>query len=177
MYLAGTEEGLIHKCSCSYNEQFLDTYPGHTGPIYKLKWSPFSSDVFLSCSADWSIRLWNQQHSGPALNFLSTTKTVNDIAWSPYSPTVFCAVNEGAIEVWDLSVNTLDPLITNLASPSIKLGCCIFSENSNSILVGDSDGQVSIYQLRNVEESQDTTALQEIIATSLASVVEEDPNK
>ena len=29
-YLVCTEEGLIHKCSCSYNEQFLETYKGHT---------------------------------------------------------------------------------------------------------------------------------------------------
>ena len=29
-YLAGTEEGYIHKCSCSYNEQYLETYSGHT---------------------------------------------------------------------------------------------------------------------------------------------------
>ena len=29
-YLAATEDGLIHKCSCSYNEQYLDTYEGHT---------------------------------------------------------------------------------------------------------------------------------------------------
>ena len=29
-YLAGTEEGHIHKCSCSYNEQYLENYHGHT---------------------------------------------------------------------------------------------------------------------------------------------------
>ena len=29
-YLAGTEEGHIHKCSCSYNEQYLESYLGHT---------------------------------------------------------------------------------------------------------------------------------------------------
>ena len=29
-YLCGTEEGLIHRCSVSYNEQYLDTYSGHT---------------------------------------------------------------------------------------------------------------------------------------------------
>ena len=29
-YLAGTEEGHIHKCSCSYNEQYLESYHGHT---------------------------------------------------------------------------------------------------------------------------------------------------
>ena len=28
-YLACTEEGYIHKCSCSYNEQVLETYTGH----------------------------------------------------------------------------------------------------------------------------------------------------
>ncbi|EPQ08863.1 WD repeat-containing protein 78 [Myotis brandtii] len=34
IYLAGTEEGHIHKCSCSYNEQYLDTYRGHK--LWKL---------------------------------------------------------------------------------------------------------------------------------------------
>uniref|UniRef100_H0VQE0 Dynein axonemal intermediate chain 4 n=1 Tax=Cavia porcellus TaxID=10141 RepID=H0VQE0_CAVPO len=29
IYLTGTEEGHIHKCSCSYNEQYLETYRGH----------------------------------------------------------------------------------------------------------------------------------------------------
>ena len=33
IYLAGTEEGHIHKCSCSYNEQYLETYSAHkVGP-------------------------------------------------------------------------------------------------------------------------------------------------
>jgi hypothetical protein len=36
-YLVGTEDGTIHKCSCSYNEQYLDTYRAHTGPVYKVK--------------------------------------------------------------------------------------------------------------------------------------------
>ena len=29
-YLVGTEEGHIHRCSCSYSEQYLDSYFGHT---------------------------------------------------------------------------------------------------------------------------------------------------
>eukprot|EP00828_Plagiopyla_frontata_P044286 TRINITY_DN718_c0_g1_i4.p1 TRINITY_DN718_c0_g1~~TRINITY_DN718_c0_g1_i4.p1 ORF type:complete len:155 (-),score=22.37 TRINITY_DN718_c0_g1_i4:74-538(-) len=36
MYLASTEEGSIHKCSKSYAEQYLESYFGHTGPVYKL---------------------------------------------------------------------------------------------------------------------------------------------
>ena len=33
-------------------------------------------------------------------------KTVSSLIWSPYSSTVFACVNEGALEVWDLSQNT-----------------------------------------------------------------------
>lgn len=29
-YLAGTEDGLIHRCSCSYTEQYLKSFDGHT---------------------------------------------------------------------------------------------------------------------------------------------------
>ncbi|XP_063795210.1 dynein axonemal intermediate chain 4 isoform X2 [Pseudophryne corroboree] len=108
VYLAGTEEGHIHKCSCSYNEQFLDTYRAHKGPVYKLAWSPFSPDVFLSCAADWCIHLWRQDILKPILTFSSTTNAVHDIMWSPTLPLVFGAVNENRIEIWDLSVSTSD---------------------------------------------------------------------
>lgn len=32
-YFVSTDEGVIHKCSLAYNEQFLDTYFGHKGPV------------------------------------------------------------------------------------------------------------------------------------------------
>lgn len=35
-YLAGTEDGHIHRCSCSYNEQFLESYHGHTVSSFLL---------------------------------------------------------------------------------------------------------------------------------------------
>ena len=42
IYLVATEEGFIHKCSCSYNEQYLQTYTGHTGKfIFYSKYEPF----------------------------------------------------------------------------------------------------------------------------------------
>jgi len=177
MYLAGTEEGMIHKCSCSYNEQFLDTFIGHTGSVYKVKWSPFSEDIFLSCSSDWSIRVWEQSDTKPALNLLSTTKAVHDVCWSPYSSTVFCVVNEGAIEIWDLSVNILDPIIINLASSSTKMSSCTFANNSNSVVIGDSDGNVTVYQLRNVkdegrDEMKGATVLDKIINVSYTNLKE-----
>jgi WD40 repeat protein len=58
-YVTGTEEGSLHRCSVSYNEQYLDTYIGHQGPVHRVKFSPRWPNLFLSCSADWTIRLYH----------------------------------------------------------------------------------------------------------------------
>ncbi|XP_038608865.1 dynein intermediate chain 4, axonemal isoform X2 [Tachyglossus aculeatus] len=156
LYLAGTEEGYIHKCSCSYNEQFLDTYRGHKGPVYKIAWNPFYHDMFLSCSADWGINLWRQDTLKPFLSFCSTTQVVYDIAWSPKSPYIFAAVNESRVELWDLHTSTLDPLIVNMSNPGIKFTTVLFAKNTDCILVGDSDGQVIVFEIRNLTISDMT---------------------
>ncbi|XP_057356288.1 dynein axonemal intermediate chain 4 isoform X6 [Manis pentadactyla] len=150
IYLAGTEEGNIHKCSCSYNEQYLDTYRGHKGPVYKIAWNPFCHDVFLSSSADWGVIIWQQENPKPFLSFYPTTYVVYDVTWSPKSSYIFAAANENRVEIWDLHISTLDPLIVNVANPGIKFTTVLFAKQTDCLLVGDSDGQVVVYELRNM---------------------------
>uniref|UniRef100_A0A8C3KNK2 Dynein axonemal intermediate chain 4 n=1 Tax=Calidris pygmaea TaxID=425635 RepID=A0A8C3KNK2_9CHAR len=149
-YLAGTEEGHIHKCSCSSSEQFLKTYRGHKGPVYKVAWNPFSTDMFLSCSADWSIILWHQDSQTPTLTFNSTTTAVHDITWSPKSVFVFAAANESRVEIWDLGVSVLNPVISCIASPREKFMSVLFATNTDCLLVGDSKGEVGVFELQNL---------------------------
>ncbi|XP_004431634.1 PREDICTED: WD repeat-containing protein 78 [Ceratotherium simum simum] len=156
IYLAGTEEGHIHKCSCSYNEQYLDTYRGHKGPVYKIAWNPFCHDVFLSCSADWGVAIWQQETCKPFLSFYPTTYVVYDVAWSPKSSYIFAAANESRVEIWDLHISTLDPLIVNVANPGIKFTTVLFAKQTDCLLVGDSDGQVAVYELRNMPTALDS---------------------
>lgn len=116
VYFVGTEDGMIHKCSVSYNEQYLQTYCGHTGPVYQLLVSPFCSDIFLSCSGDWNIKLWSQSESKEVLNFRSVdlAHAVHGISWCPSDSTTFGSVAEdGRIEIWDLQQSILDPIITH----------------------------------------------------------------
>ncbi|KFQ51423.1 WD repeat-containing protein 78, partial [Pelecanus crispus] len=149
-YLAGTEEGHIHKCSCSCNEQFLETYRGHKGPVYKVAWNPFSTDMFLSCSADWSIILWHQDSQTPILTFSSATAFVHDVMWSPKSAFIFAAANESRAEIWDLSVSILNPVISCFASPGVKFTSVLFAKNTDCLLVGDCKGEVSVFELQNL---------------------------
>ncbi|XP_062412052.1 dynein axonemal intermediate chain 4 isoform X2 [Sardina pilchardus] len=48
IYLVGTEEGFIHKCSCSYNEQFLETYRGHRSRAPSIRSSGLPSALTSS---------------------------------------------------------------------------------------------------------------------------------
>ncbi|KFU85427.1 WD repeat-containing protein 78, partial [Chaetura pelagica] len=156
LYLAGTEEGHIHKCSCSGREQFLETYRGHNGPVYKVTWHPFSTDMFLSCSADRSIFLWHQETQTPLLTFTSTGAFVLDIMWSPKSAFIFAAANERRVEVWDLSISVFSPPISCSASPRGRFTSVLFATNTDCLLVGDSQGGVSVLELQNLPAPSST---------------------
>ncbi|XP_071293043.1 dynein axonemal intermediate chain 4 isoform X2 [Agelaius tricolor] len=147
IFLAGTEEGHIYCCSCSGKEQILGTYRGHEGPVYKVAWNPTSTDMFLSCSADWSILLWHRDSHTPLLTFTSVTAFVHDIKWAPQSALIFAAVNEKRVEIWDLSVSIFDPVLSCAASPEGNLSSLLFARNAECLLLGDSCGQVGVWLL------------------------------
>ena len=103
LFLVGTEEGKIHLCSKAYSGQYLETYEGHYLAVYSVKWNAFHPRVFLSCSADWTIKMWDKNVSRPIKSF-DLGCAVGDIEWAPYSSTVFSAVtSSGSMYVWDLS--------------------------------------------------------------------------
>jgi dynein intermediate chain 1 len=99
LFIVGTEEGKIHKCSKAYSGQYLETYQGHHMAVYSLKWNPFHPRVFISCSADWTVKIWDHNLSTPVLSF-DLGNAVGDVAWAPYSSTVFAAVtSDGKVTV------------------------------------------------------------------------------
>jgi dynein intermediate chain 1 len=59
LFLVGTEEGKIYKFSKAYNNQYLEVYEAHHMAIYSVKWNPYHPKVFMSCSADWTVKIWD----------------------------------------------------------------------------------------------------------------------
>uniref|UniRef100_A0A3Q1AS69 Dynein axonemal intermediate chain 4 n=1 Tax=Amphiprion ocellaris TaxID=80972 RepID=A0A3Q1AS69_AMPOC len=168
IYLAGAWEGLIHKCSCSNTQEFLETYHKHFCPVNYITWSPLSPDVFLSCSSDWTIQLWKQDQLNPVLGFTSTRGAVYDVRWSPKWATVFGAVNEQQLEIWDLKTRILDPVIVQPAAPGVTMTSLLFVQQTDCVVVGDSDGQVTIYQLKNlsVGEGSQVNVLEDLLRSA-----------
>ena len=89
-YVTGTEDGSVFRCSVSYNEQYLETYQGHEGPTYRLRFSNRWPNVFLSCSADWSMNLYHLNVKSSLLSIRATAENyaVNDLCWCPDNATV-----------------------------------------------------------------------------------------
>lgn len=57
LFVVGTEEGNIHECSKAYSGQYIKTYDGHHMAVNKVQWNPFHEDIFISCSADWTVKV------------------------------------------------------------------------------------------------------------------------
>lgn len=58
IYLVGTEEGNIYKCSTAYSSMFLLSYEAHHMAVYRIDFNRYNSDIFISCSGDWRVKIW-----------------------------------------------------------------------------------------------------------------------
>jgi WD40 repeat protein len=124
-YFVGTEDGLLARCSSSYTEQYLDTVQAHAGPVYRVRSSPFIPSALLTCSADWSIRLWSASHNASAsaagtpppvttYSHDDVHDAIVDVAWSPAVSTLFSSVSrDGYIQLWDAT--QLSPIVHHIS--------------------------------------------------------------
>uniref|UniRef100_A0AAX7W320 Dynein axonemal intermediate chain 1 n=1 Tax=Astatotilapia calliptera TaxID=8154 RepID=A0AAX7W320_ASTCA len=149
MFLVGTEEGKIHKCSKTYSSQFLETYDAHSMAVDTVKWNYFHPKVFVSCSSDWTVKIWDHTINTPMFVF-DLQAAVGDVAWSPYSSTVFAAVTtDGTVHVFDLSVNKYEAICQQLVvdKKKTKLTHVEFNPIHPVIIVGDDRGYVTSFKL------------------------------
>lgn len=147
LFIVGTEEGKIHKCSKAYSGQYLETYQGHHMAVYALKWNPFHPRVFISCSADWTVKIWDHNLPHPVSSF-DLGNAVGDVAWAPYSSTVFAAVtSDGKVHVFDLAENKHEPLCEQKVVKKSKLTHVSFNKRDPIIIVGDDKGVVNSLKL------------------------------
>eukprot|EP00359_Climacostomum_virens_P008697 CAMPEP_0204920000 /NCGR_PEP_ID=MMETSP1397-20131031/17134_1 /ASSEMBLY_ACC=CAM_ASM_000891 /TAXON_ID=49980 /ORGANISM="Climacostomum Climacostomum virens, Strain Stock W-24" /LENGTH=800 /DNA_ID=CAMNT_0052093647 /DNA_START=997 /DNA_END=3396 /DNA_ORIENTATION=- len=153
-YFIGTEEGTVHKCSISYNDD-LETYWGHAGPVYRVRCSPYWSHIMLTCSADWTAAVWNwRRDEVPALSIhsLDLQDSVNDIQWSPQSSTMFSLVaNDGRIEIWDLAHSNITPTVMHKSDDLTPRTMVRFCNDYPVLVSGNSRGVVEVYRLKNMD--------------------------
>ena len=149
MFLVGTEEGKIYKCSKSYSSQFLDTYDAHNMAVDAVLWNPYHTKVFMSCSSDWTVKIWDHTIKTPMFIY-DLNSAVGDVAWAPYSSTVFAAVTtDGKAHVFDLAVNKYEAICNQpvVAKKKNKITHVQFNPIHPIIIVGDDRGHIICLKL------------------------------
>ncbi len=158
IYVVGSEDGTLSRCSTSYSEKHLSHIKGHMGPITQVACSPHDTDTFLTSSADSTVKVWSvskKRHEMKEKLIIHPTNLlapVNDIAWSPCIDTLFALVGaDGRIEVWDISISKLDP-VADIPSKSQTMSgnertSVLFGSCGTIIIVGDEQGIVEVYKL------------------------------
>lgn len=164
LFLVGSEEGKIHTCSKAYSSQFLDSMDAHNMAVYKVRWNPYHPRIYITCSADWTVKIWevgtkttaDKNDSGPdsatkkPLFTFDLNNSVGDVAWAPYSSTVFAAVTaDGKLFVYDLNVNKYEPLCEQMIAQKkkTKLTHLEFNSSYPIVIVGDDRGVVTSCKL------------------------------
>lgn len=167
-YFVGGGDGSIIKCAVGYGEQSLDSYSGHTGPVYRLSISPFASQIFASCGADGTVRLWEESKSEAVVTWNIPSSHVVDISWSPIHPTLItAAASNGSVYLWNTAHSSLD-FVAELPVCHSSLSCISFSNKYPLLFVGEKDSsKLHVIFVRNFPLAPDPDYCEQELVSSL----------
>ncbi|KAI1260087.1 cytoplasmic dynein-like protein 1 intermediate chain 2 [Xylariaceae sp. FL1019] len=164
-FLLGSEEGPIYPChrydraGAKAGVDSRAAYRGHAAPVMSVDFHPARGpvdlgDLVLSCSLDWSVKLWKVRAPAATSTIVETAGTsipplldfvredvIYDVAWSPVRPGVFALVDgAGSLELWDITVETEIPVAKISPSPR-KDGRQLLSKSLNKVAWETAEGK------------------------------------
>ena len=137
--MVGTEEGNVYqahrydRAGAKAGLNQYDIYKGHTGPVMGLHFHPLVgpvdfSDLFLTCSVDWTVKLWRAKSltnaSGPpppslTTNLSSSASGKSTVAGSHVSAIApIYSFEEADDYVYDVKWHPLHPAVFGTADGS-----------------------------------------------------------
>ena len=92
---------------------FNANYEKHLGPVLGMSASPFVKRLFLSCSSDGQVRMYDILNHRPVTIFEpGYNEYLLDVQWSPFRPSVFATIsNLGNVYIYDLIQSKSSPTL------------------------------------------------------------------
>ncbi|XP_017324943.1 dynein, cytoplasmic 1, intermediate chain 2a isoform X4 [Ictalurus punctatus] len=156
-FVVGSEDGSVYT-SCRHGSKagISEMFEGHHGPItgihcHTAAGSVDFSHLFLTSSFDWTIKLWSTKNNKPLYSFEDNSDYVYDVMWSPVHPALFaCVDGVGHLDLWNLNNDTEVPTASVTVEGTPALNRLRWAQTGREIAVGDSDGQVLIYDVGEI---------------------------
>ncbi|KAL4707379.1 hypothetical protein ACJJTC_008564 [Scirpophaga incertulas] len=148
VYIVGTDEGCIHKCSMHYLNQHMDVYRVHTGPVYGIEISPFMNNLIITCGADNAVRLWLVGINDVIMT-LNCPAAVYGVTFCPINSTVILTISGNVLSIWDLRRKNHMPCAEYNFPSNVTLTFIKFSRSGDNVFVGDTSGKVHTFHLED----------------------------
>uniref|UniRef100_A0A0X3PSC6 Cytoplasmic dynein 1 intermediate chain 1 n=2 Tax=Schistocephalus solidus TaxID=70667 RepID=A0A0X3PSC6_SCHSO len=186
-YVVGSESGNIYtdqrhssrSGSTEGNAARNHPYKGHSTFVTSVATHPSPgpvsySNLFLSSSLDWTVRLWSVREQAPLNVFDDYSECVYDVCWSPIHPALFAAVDgTGRVDVWNLNNDMEVP--TARSHLPVNPGCsepaainkARWDSTGLFLAVGDDEGHVrvcSVAESLATPGADDWTILAQVLA-------------
>jgi len=168
-FVVGTEGGSVYKCFMHHNEhmanEFVEdiasgeglklrtpiksTYEGHAGPVHGVDCSSFQRNLFMTCGADGTARVYNVLQAKPVVVLEPSEVYLFSVRWSPFRPLV-CAVaaGDGRVFIYDLAASMLHPVksidVTGRRAPVHAIS---FNPKLKQYLAAGDGPRVKVYEM------------------------------
>lgn len=150
LYAISTDSGIVRLCSTAYHNTYVQTFcqNGHSMPVYGISWNTFNPDLLVSCSEDFTCKIWKRDRATPVYT-VDFGRTVSDVTFSPHVSTeIIAGTADGKIVVYDFNIRKETPLCIQTAVPiAARLTKIELSKSFPIIAVGDSQGVVRVFKL------------------------------
>ncbi|XP_016416393.1 cytoplasmic dynein 1 intermediate chain 2-like [Sinocyclocheilus rhinocerous] len=153
-FVVGSEDGSVYTaCRHGSKAGISEMFEGHHGPITGLDCHTAAgpvdfSHLFVTSSFDWTVKLWSTKNNKPLYSFEDNSDYVYDVMWSPTHPALFaCVDGVGHLDLWNLNNETEVPTASVTVEGSPALNRVRWAHSGREVAVGDSEGQVHIYDI------------------------------
>ncbi|XP_040213694.1 cytoplasmic dynein 1 intermediate chain 2 isoform X4 [Rana temporaria] len=153
-FVVGSEEGSVYTaCRHGSKAGISEMFEGHQGPItgihcHSAVGAVDFSHLFVTSSFDWTVKLWTTKNNKPLYSFEDNADYVYDVMWSPTHPALFaCVDGVGRLDLWNLNNDTEVPTASMNVEGNPALNRVRWTHSGREIAVGDSEGQIFIYDV------------------------------
>ncbi|PPQ79682.1 hypothetical protein CVT25_003256 [Psilocybe cyanescens] len=193
-FWVGTEEGNVYQANrydragakAGLNQ--YDVYKGHAGPVMGMHFHPLVgpvdfSDLFLTSSVDWTVKLWRAKslskpsttpHTiSPIYSFDEADDYVYDVKWHPAHPAMFGTVDgSGKFDLWNLNTDTEVPVVSTTVGTGRSINKLQWDrKEGRRAALGGSDGRLYIYDIGDMALPRESewTDMQKAVASIVGS--------
>ncbi|XP_071211881.1 dynein, cytoplasmic 1, intermediate chain 2a-like isoform X1 [Salvelinus alpinus] len=153
-FAVGSEDGSVYMaCRHGSKAGISEMFEGHHGPITGIDCHTATgpidfSHLFVTSSFDWTVKLWSIKNNKPLYSFEDNSDYVYDVMWSPTHPALFaCVDGVGHLDLWNLNNDTEVPTASTTVEGNPALNRVRWAHSGKEIAVGDSDGQILVYDV------------------------------